>query len=463
MKNLLFFALILPGTAVSGLRFAEPFSNGAVLQSGMKVPVWGTGAKPGETVNVRYRGSCASAKAGVKGDWRVDLPAMSASCERGVLEAACATSSISIDDVVVGEVWLCSGQSNMAQALVDPKLTRYRDAIGSMIAQTTHKPFIRHVVAPGKGGWHSLTPAYLKSARRSAIAVYYALTLHSHLGVPVGVVEAAAGGSNIDNWLPDVGPKAGCNNRFMKGLYPFAMRGAIWYQGETNAMLGEADVYAAKMRRLLDGWRKEFENPSFCFYYVQIAPFARGVMKNGFDYDAAFPRFLEAQASFERSEPLAAMTVVNDIGCVEDIHPNEKWLVARRLALHALKRNYDFEGVEDSSPSPRSAKADGARVKVVFNNAKSLYVYARGKAFSKKLAPFELAGPDGVFKPALIENYRAVSGFEGGAIDAGEVVLSAAGVADPVEVRYAWRKPWTGVLYNEANLPLATFSMKVEK
>jgi sialate O-acetylesterase len=162
-------------------------------------------------------------------------------------------------------------------------------------------------------------------------------------------------------------------------------------------------------------------------------------------------------------DPRAAMTVVNDIGCVEDIHPNEKWLVARRLLLHALKRNYGFEGVEDSSPLALSATADGSRVKVVFSNAKSLYVYARGKAFSKSLAPFEIAGPDGVFKPAQISNFSSEKGFGRGLIDSSEIVLSAPGVKEPVAVRYAWQKPWTGCVYNEADLPMGTFLIEVGK
>ena len=463
MKTLILLGLLLPAAAEAGLKFAEPFSHGAVLQREIPVPVWGTGAKPGADVSVCYGRFSVKAKANAKGEWRVDLPAMPATKSSGVLEALSGASKTAVTNVVVGEVWLCSGQSNMAQALVDPKMPRYRDAIGSMIAQTTYKPFVRHMLAPGDGGWHSLTPEYLSSGRRSAIAVYYALGLYSHLDIPVGVIEAAAGGSNIDNWQPEVGPSAGCNNKFMKKLYPYALRGALWYQGETNAMLGEADVYPEKMRRLLNGWRKMFENKELSFYYVQLAPFARGVMKNGFDYDAAFPKFLMAQSSFEKMDPRAAMTVVNDIGCVEDIHPNEKWLVARRLLLHALKRNYGFEGVEDSSPLALSATADGSRVKVVFSNAKSLYVYARGKAFSKSLAPFEIAGSDGVFKPAQIINFSSEKGFARGLIDSSEIVLSASGVKEPVAVRYAWQKPWTGCVYNEADLPMGTFLIEVGK
>ena len=454
-----------------GLSFGRPFTNGAVLQRDRPVPVWGR-AQPGANVRVSYGAAVATGKADASGVWRVTLPAMPGSSVPRTLSAATSTSILNIDDIVVGEVWLCAGQSNMEMALVDPKLTRYRDGIGAMVAQATDKPLVRYLGTPAsKTGWQRFTPAFLSSGRRASIAVHYALDLHEKLGIPVGVIVAAAGGCNIDAYIPSIKSDSNLDGYFLADLYPYALRGALWYQGETNIYLGEVEEYGPKMRLLYDRWREKFANPNLSFYYVQIAPFARGNKvthkeKNGttrvVDYDTRFPRFLGVQAAFEKEEPNAAMTVINDLGCVGDIHPNEKWLVAKRLALHALKRDYGFSGIEDCSPEPTRATAVSNVVEVAFGHAKSLYAYQRGQRFSPDL-PFELAGTNGVWRPARVLNFLTGRSMCEGTITNNVIALSSPDVTEPVAVRYAWKLPWTGSVYNEVNLPLGTFERKVER
>ena len=463
-------ALAASAQTSAGLSFGRPFTNGAVLQRDRPVPVWGR-ALPGANVRVSYGAAVAAGKADASGVWRVTLPAMPASSVPRTLSVSTSTSILNIDDIVVGEVWLCAGQSNMEMPLVDPKLTRYRDGIGAMVAQATDQPLVRYLGTPvSKIGWQRFTPAFLLSGRRASIAVHYALDLHEKLGIPVGVIVAAAGGCNIDAYIPSIKSDSNLDGYFLADLYPYALRGALWYQGETNVYLGEVEEYGPKMRLLYDRWREKFDNPKLSFYYVQLAPFVRGMVthkkKDGttltFDYDAAFPRFLGIQALFEKGEPNAAMTVVNDIGCVCDIHPNEKWLVAKRLALHALKRDYGFEGIEDCSPEPLRATSASNVVTVVFDHAKSLYAYQRGQRFSSDL-PFELSGTDGVWRPARVLNFLPPRAMNDGTITNNVIVLAASGVREPVAVRYAWQKPWTGVVFNEVNLPLATFVREVLK
>ena len=464
-------AAAAPGPSnAPGLSFGLPFTSGAVLQRGRPIPVWGR-AKPGEKVRVTYGGASATATADKSGAWRANLPSLPASAVPRPLSATTAEASVSVEDVVVGEVWLCSGQSNMAQALVDHKRPRYRDGIGSMVAQATDKPFVRYLETPvSSAGWCRLTPGFLASDRRSAIAVHYALELHEKLGVPVGVVVAAVGGCNIDSFLPALKHSADLDSRLLLNVYPYSLRGAVWYQGETNVYLGETDEYGGKLRQLYDRWREMFANPGRRFYYVQLAPFARGNVKHKrndgtewtFDYDAAFPKFLCVQAAFEKSEPNAAMTVINDLGCVGDIHPNEKWLVAKRLALHALKRDYGFAGVEDCSPEPTCATAVSNVVKISFAHAKSLYAYQRGQRFSPDL-PFELSGADGVWRHARVLNFVPRKWPNDGAIAGDFIELAADGVDAPARVRYAWLRPWTGVVYSDVDLPLATFEMDVTR
>ena len=292
------------------------------------------------------------------------------------------------------------------------------------------------------------------------------------MAVPLSVIGAAIGGCNIDAFLPTEKAKAALDASLMSTLYPYAIRGALWYQGETNIYLGEVEEYGQKMRRLYDRWSEKFANPKLSFYYVQLAPFARGnkvVHKNKdgttrsvVAYDTEFPRFLCVQAAFAKEEPNAAMTVVNDVGCVGDIHPNEKWIVAKRLALHALRRDYGFDGVEDCSPEPSSVTAVSNVVTVSFAHAKSLYAYQRGQRFSASL-PFELAGADGVWRPARVLNFMTTGGMSAGTITNNFVELSSPDVAAPKSVRYAWKLPWTGSLYNEVNLPLGTFEREVER
>ena len=459
-------ATVLGPAKTSGLSFGLPFAKGAVLQRGRPIPVWGR-AKPGEKVRVTYGGASATATSDKSGAWRANLPALPASAVPRPLSAATGGTSVSAEDVVVGEVWLCSGQSNMAQALVDHKRPRYRDGIGSMVAQATDKPSVRYLETPATGsGWRRLTPEFLASGRRSAIAVHYALELHEKLGVPVGVVVAAVGGCNIDSFLPALGRQPDLDSRLLREVYPYALRGAVWYQGETNVYLGETDEYGGKLRALYDRWREMFANPGLRFYYVQLAPFARGKVTHKrddgsewtFDYDEAFPKFLRVQAAFEKSEPNAAMTVINDLGCVGDIHPNEKWLVAKRLALHALRRDYGFSGVEDCSPEPLCATASS----IVFGHAKGLYAYQRGQKFSPDL-PFELAGADGVWRHARVLNFVPRKWPNDGVIAGDFVELAADGVDAPTKVRYAWQRPWTGVVYSDVDLPLATFEMDVTR
>lgn len=464
-------ALAASASPSSGLSFGRPFTDGAVLQSGRPVPVWGRAPADAE-VCVTFGAISVKGKADARGDWRVMLPALPASSAPRSLSVATSAASLHADNVVVGEVWLCAGQSNMAMALVHPTLTRYRDGIGSMVAQATEKPLVRYLGTPvPKDGWQAFTAEFLSSGSKASIAVHYALELHEKLGVPVGVIVATAGGCNIDSFLPDLKPAANLDAYFLADVYPYALRGALWYQGETNIYLGEVEEYGEKLRALYGRWRDRFANPKLSFYYVQLAPFARGNAvthkeKDGttrvVEYDTLFPKFLCVQAAFEKSEPNAAMTVVNDLGIVGDIHPNEKWLVAKRLALHALKRDYGFARVEDCSPEPVRATAVSNVVSVAFAHAKTLYAYQRGQRFSPVL-PFELAGTDGVWRPANVLNFLTDKSMCEGSITNNIIELAAPGVAEPVAVRYAWRLPWMGSVYNEVNLPLGTFERTVER
>ena len=452
--------LVLPFVALSaGLELAKPFSDHMVLQRDRPVPVWGS-APAGAEVAVVFAGRSASAKADASGHWKVVLAPLSASSEGRDL-AVTATlgaqrSTVELHDVVVGEVWLCSGQSNMAMSMTQG-WTRYGDGIGMMVAQVTDKPMIRYFDSTSKERWNRLTPKFLMTGWKSALPVHYALELQDKLEIPVGVIVAAVGGSNIDSWNPSMGAKAKLHLAHIAPLGPFALRGAVWYQGETNVK--EVEEYPDKLEQLHRGWKDQFGDADLPLHVVQLAPYRYKTPEER----AALPQFMEGQADYAARHKDASITVINDIGNFEDAHPNNKWLVAKRLALHAFKHNYGFKDIEDESPALESAAVAATnRVRLVFGHAKSLYVYRQDSRYNLD-AGFELAGADGAWKKADIVNFPKLDWVQYGVLTNNVVELVAKGVERPVRVRYAYAPPFQGCFYNQVNLPCGPFCADIQK
>jgi sialate O-acetylesterase len=508
MKNagLLKCAAVCCAVAAAGAAFAvvepgAPFSDGAVLQRGMKVPVWGTVDPPVSKmlrkVNVEFAGQKKTAVVGRDGEWRVDLDPMDASCEGRTMTISqlspgfffdSVVDKVEVKDVLVGEVWIASGQSNM-ECPIRYSAPRYRDGNGAFMIQKTHKPLVRFVKnernwslkpAELKATWRKFEPESFKHGHRglSAVAFYYALELHEALGIPIGIVDSSWGGSPIEAWLPrdeiakhpelakiaayKVCEKADWSkdpeipqcwsaemqpgvlfDGMVAAFTPMAMRGMIWYQGCTNSKDG--DLYAVKLHALCDGWSRKFENPNMKLYLCALAPFSTtwfGIVK--------------AQTKFADDEPRAAVAYLSDAGNPNDVHPNDKRTPAMRLAIHALKRDYGFADVIDNSPSFESAKVEGDVVSVTFKDAKEIYIYNRDYTLD---SGFELAGEDGKFVKAAIQNKRPYNTGDGhlGAIGGNVLMLKADGVAAPKKVRYLYSAPVKGAIYNEVNLPLGAF------
>ena len=497
-KLMVVVAVVLAVQAgLSSVRLAGPFTDGAVLQRGMKVPVWGW-ADPGEDVSVSIAGQTKSAKADEKGAWRVDLDPLEASCEGRDLTVTGSNRTIEqsnnptvLHDLLVGEVWFVSGQSNTELPLCGGP--HFSDRNGHLMAQKTHLPLVRfcrsgcrieetpQTMPHRPVQWLKFLPEnLLQKPSFSALGFYYGLELHSALRIPIGLIGAYWGGTEIDAWVPREGhatrpdlkdildwevslkwdgkhPKSLWThnrpkdqpgviwNAMVSPWCPYAIRGFIWYQGEANSR--QPERYCSQMHALYNGWSQKFENPNLKLYYVQLAPWGKDIAKMQI-----------AQAQFEREQPNAAMAVVNDVGNLTDIHPNEKGTVGLRLALHALKRDYGFADIQDNSPTVKDWKVEGDTAILTFDNARWLYQYNPDFSLTTR---FELAGADGVFKPAGIQNF--VKGKKGGRprgrIDGAEIRLKAEGVAEPVKVRYLHAEPWTGNVYNDADLPLGAFEL----
>ena len=484
-------------SANAEVKLGLPFSDHMVLQRDKPVAVWGT-AEPNECVAVTFAGQTVKTKADAKGDWRVNLKPMPASKESRVLTA----NGVRVEDVLVGEVWFAGGQSNMGVPLVwvDP---RHGDEKGAMIAQYICRPcirFARHEArwsqTPKRTGfmkWHVMNYENLKSDDGdgprhygfSAVASYFALELYSELDVPIGVLAAYNGGTNIESWTPREGfesvpelreltekypvSEAEWNKRWkeltrggirggpfrqptvlwnshIEPLAPYTLRGAIWYQGESNE--ANPEEYCRLSHALWNGWAKKFENSSLPFYFAQLAPWG----------STAVPALQEAQAQFESEQPNAAMAVINDLGTIGDYHPIRKQLVAQRLALHALKRLYGYTDIQDNSPTLKSWRIEGNRFILSFNDVKRFYVYNPDKSLT---VGFEVCGADGKWQPAEIENFKVNKEggkeYRYGELVGTDVIVSSKDVPTPVKLRYLHSSPWTGTLFSEVNLPVGAF------
>ena len=458
-------AIALAGAASAAPVSATPFADNMVLQRGMPVPVWGV-AGPGERVTVTFAGQKKTAVADANGAWRVALDPMEASKESRKLCIDGADGSEEFSNVLVGEVWFASGQSNMECPIwgLNP---RYRDGSGAVMVATTRRPFVRYAknakncsCAPRlgwKAKWRDFSPESFKETmdrNLSAVAFYYALELYDALGVPVGVVDSSWGGTRIEPWTPasafgegfkmpeKFGNKTPTTlwNGMVAAWAPMAMRGFIWYQGCANN--GDGDSYRVKMHRLYDGWAREFENPGLKMYFVQLAPFHR-----------SWFGIQLAQAAFAAEEKNAAIAMTCDMGNLDDIHPNGKEPVARRLALHALRRDYGVKNVIDDSPTLKGFRIDGDKFVMSFDNASAWYAYNDDRSAADG---FEVAAATGPFVPAKILNSGANGNLGGGA----ELVVAAKGVAAPRRLRYLASKPWKGSLYSaDSGLPLGPFEI----
>ncbi len=488
------------------VRLPKVFSSHMVLQREMPLVIWGW-AQPGESVSIELGPEKTSAKANDRGEWKAKLPTMKAGGPYVLTVQG--SSTVRFDDVMVGEVWLCSGQSNMEMGIGIS-----RDGKNE-IAAADH-PGIRLLMVPNRwtpepqidmasGAWKVCTPKTVAEdgwGGFSAAAYYFGRELHKKLGVTIGLIDATWGGTRIESWTPPEGfalvpalkkdhellqlsdprtkihqqrvekvlkdteqwvgsarsaLKAETNvppmpiypadllpphdlqnptalfNGMIYPIHPFTMRGAIWYQGESNS--GEGMLYADRMKALIEGWRKIWNEGEFPFYYVQIAPFTYNVKPQ------IIGEFWEAQTAAQ-SVPNSGMIVINDIGDLKDIHPANKQEVGRRLALWALAKTYGEQTLVHAGPTFKGMKAEGDRLRISFENVGGGLASRDGKP----LTWFEIVDADnGGFVKAEAT------------IDGSTVLLSAPGVAHPVAMRYAWSMLAEPNLMNAEGLPAGAF------
>jgi len=442
---------------------AGVFGNHMVLQRQKPIPVWGT-ASPGEKITVSLAGQTVKVKASKTGDWSVTLPAMK---EGGPhLLSLTGKDTVTFSDVLIGEVWLCSGQSNMEWPLKNADSAK-REIESSANDQIRHIKIPRMAsLQPRKeisqpAEWKVCGPA--TAADFTAVGYFFARELQKRLGVAVGLVNSSWGGTHVETWTsaeaifsqppfaalkekyPTVDTPIKAPNAYATLLYNgmihplvgFAIRGALWYQGESNA--GRAEQYNMSFPLMIQDWRSRWKE-DFPFYFVQLTHYqaSNGDSQNG---GSTWAELREAQTNTLKL-PHTGMAVIIDIGNSKDIHPRNKQDVGMRLALQALAKTYGKEFPHEA-PMVDAVEFQDSRVHISWKHAyggltvKNRYGHVNG---------FEVAGDDRRF-------YYARAWMEHG-----KVVVTCDKVAKPVAVRYGWSDdPADLNLFNSAGLPANPF------
>lgn len=422
------------------------FQSNMVLQRGMAVPVFGT-ASPGEEVIVTFRGQTKSTHADNDGKWLVKLDAMEAG---GPFEMTIkGDNTLSFTNVMVGEVWLCAGQSNMGYSM--------KKIGGRNVDVAAHANFpdirIQTMTRGQSARWESMTPEVcLKS---SATAYYFATNLYEALHVPIGLIVSSSPGTSIRYWVDPAtiaadGKLSGQKsvgkwyNELVKPVIPYGIRGAIWYQGESDTD-ADPQEYKSRFISLINNYRKNWNEGDFPFLYVQIASF--GERQTNASTTSGWAEIREVQTR-ALSVSNTAMAVTIDIGD-RDYHPEDKWDVGKRLALPALRLVYGRTNISEySGPMLRSCDEKDGKVYLHFNHAYGGLV----DKDKNNLMGFTMSGTDNQWHWAK------------GVIEKDTVVLTCDAVKDPVKVRYAWADyPIATPLYNGAGLPAVPFQVELKR
>lgn len=488
--------LVMSSPAFAEISLAPLFGDHAVLQHGKPVPIWGR-ATPGERITVAFQGHTASTTTDASGRWIVILPPLAASNESAELVVT-GNSPVVLTDVVVGEVWLVSGQSNMEWPV--SYLIEEERKLASVDLPLVRQLKVEREVAgtPAETAkTHGWRPALRDQAGDfSAIGYLFARDLQRRLGLPIGIINSSWGGTAIEAWMSEASRQStpfgaaiearwqqamsewppervarypaereawekaeahakatktknplawpqppatpdsprrpgGVFNGMIAPLQPGALRGILWYQGESN--VDQTAEYATLFPTMIRAWRSNWGDENLPFLFVQLPNYAGG------DANARkWARLREAQAS-ALMLPATGMTVAIDVGESDNLHPTSKLELARRLALLAKVEVYGITG-DANGPVFASATREGATMRVRFVNA-GTGLNARGQPVQS----LELAGPDKIFHPAA------------GRIERDTLLVTSAKVKEPVAVRYAWSNAPIANLYSGAGLPAAPF------
>ena len=498
MKLSLFLACIclVSTTARAEVHLAPVITDHAVLQRDVPIHLWGD-ASPGENINISFHEQTITTTASSMGLWEAWLKPEPAGGPFTLTIHG--SSDLTRSDLLIGDVWFASGQSNMEMPLAGFPNSAYVTNAEQEIAQA-NLPQVRllrmeHQSSPSPlagitATWQVCTPATARDF--SAVAYFFARDIYQHEHVPIGVIDSSWGGTPIDSWVsldalssdaslmpafaaraqfadvqthleqieaaenradatakaqhlppphhpwhpdPSSWVPAGLYNGMVAPFTPYAVKGFLWYQGETDSSPDRAGLYAKLLPTLIADWRHQWGIGNLPFLFVQISSFGD---KPPADWGLV-------RDSQRRALAVAntGMAVTLDVGQRDNVHPPDKQAVGARLALAGRAIAYGETGFEFSGPLYRQTTRQGSDVQVWFDHAEGLNSKGAG------VKGFEIAGADGEFVPATAR------------IEGTTVLVSSPQVAQPEKVRYAWQNFTDANLYNSASLPASTFMAKV--
>lgn len=523
VKLLAVLIICLPISAFADVSLNSLFSDHMVIQRDAEVPIWGW-ADANEIVTVETSwGASAQVITSLDGTWRADIKTPEAGGPHTI--TVFSKNRIVINDVLSGDVWICTGQSNMDFSMSkfvkdsrDPKHQPLVEDIRNEVA-TVNDDWIRHIEVPQatslyekklnfEDHWRSANPEQI--GKITATGYFFAKELRNHVKVPIGLLECSWGGTRIQPWISEATYMADPNmkayfeasrkksmetikimdaegyvdtvyqaqlakwnakgkkgkkpkptedprndrqlpatdyNAMLSAIIPYAIKGGIWYQGESNAVF-MADEYEDYFTAMIKSWRAEWNQGDFPFYWVQLAACQRG-------NDEADKGWATVNDKLRRTLklPHTGMAVLYDIGEPKDIHPHNKRDAGKRLALWALEKDYNIKVPAFSGPLYKSMKKDGNKIEVSFTETGSGLMVGQ-KVLLEDTVPvneplkwFEIKDENGVWKPA-----------EAKITSTNTIEVWSNAVSSPKQVRYAWSgNPEGANLYNKEGLPAAVF------
>jgi len=440
-----------------------------VLQRDKKVAIWGTAA-PAEKITVSFAGQNKTTVADKSGNWSVKLNPMQASFTPREMTIK-GTNTIVLKNILVGEVWLCSGQSNMEFAM--RKYSKFETMTkGNKPPEddlnTANNTHIRIFLdrrkymdpSPEHLGWDAAIGKPLVDF--SAVGYYFAKDLYTKLHVPIGMISAAVPGSRIEPWIQaskleiepklkngkildklktDDGDTGKFYNTMIQPLIPFTLKGMLWYQGESNCFLNENIRYAYKFKTLIESWRNDWKDKKMPFYFVQIAPYNYSASKDRPITAENLPEFWEAQKLALHLKNTNTISITDLVDSTADLHPINKWEVGRRLSLLAANKAYGQTNVVWSGPTYQKMKITNNSIEITFSNTGSGLASRDGKP----LTWFSIAGAEGKFVPAKTE------------IKDNKIIVSASQIKPPYAVRFGWNEATQSNFINKEGLPAVPF------
>ena len=468
MRFIYLFVFLLSFSSSAQIELSNLFSDNMVLQQESHVNIWGKAKKNQELIiYTSWSGKIVRTIVKDDGSWEVKIKTPSAGGPYNI-QVTCDGETKTINNVLIGEVWLASGQSNMEMTLSGNNREPVNGSLDAIANSNNTKIRFFNVkvkvsderIDDIEGEW--LEANFKNTPNFSAVAYSFAKYLNQVLDIPFGIINSPKDGSVAEAWIsPDVLKKITTNkelsyyakqphnnpsvlfNGMINAIIPFTIKGVIWYQGEGNS--GRYQNYMKLMNGLIKNWRDEWGLGDFPFYFVQLAP--NGSLGQGNGTSQAFLR--EAQLRTMLSVKNTGMAVTLDIGSTITNHPPEKLLIGKRLAYWALAKDYGFNGLPHSGPVYESMKVKNNKVYVNFKFAKNGVT-----SYGKPLSGFEIAGEDKIFysADALIDPHWS-AGWENRSV----LTLSNKNVPNPLYIRYGWKNYIEGALYNVEGLPASSF------